>query len=165
MTGFGNLHGRHRAEQLVAAVTHHDVVRTDEAVHGRAEELQERVTGKMALGVVDLFEPVDIDEGEHERGAGAVGARELARDFLEAEPSHPRARQLVLARKLEAACELGLEAVGLGAFARRKVPIRGCLRAVLGCSPSPSSSSPFLRWPPPPAGSWPAGSRPRSRGP
>src|SRR5205085_1605271 len=71
---------------------------------GLTDEPQQRVAGQMALSVVDLFETVDVDERDHERGAGAMCALELARNLLEPEPASPRAGQFVGRREPQVVC-------------------------------------------------------------
>ena len=113
----------------------------------------------MALCVVDLFEAVDVDEREHERGARPVCTLELARHLLEAERARPRARQFVRRRELQVVCRFGAQPERLGTFA-------GCLS--LGRRPPGHGRR--LPWPgrPPPApdplrppGECPPGSRSR----
>jgi len=48
----------------------------------------------MALTAVDLFEALDVDEREHERGAGAICALELARHLLEPETCESTRRSI-----------------------------------------------------------------------
>jgi len=93
---------------------------------GLTDEPEQRVTGQMALTVVDLLEAVYVDEREHERGAGAMCALELARNLLEPQPANPAAGQLVRRREPQLACRLRPVPHRLSAFT-------GCLLAVGGC--------------------------------
>src|SRR5205085_7483566 len=124
---------RHRADELVAAVAHDHVVGADIGAEGLAEELQQRVAGQMALTVVDLFEAVNVDEREHERGARAMCTLELARHLLKAELARPCARQLVRRRELQVVCRFGAVAERLSAFTGCRFPVGGRPRTVVGC--------------------------------
>src|SRR5581483_1929604 len=86
---------RHRAEKLITAVAHDNVIGTQGFPHRRRSEAEELVAGSVTLVVVDLFQLVYIDEGKHERAAGPAGTLDLAPDLHETGPARPDARQLV----------------------------------------------------------------------
>ena len=86
--------------------------------HRPADQSEQSVAGVVAVGVVDLLQVIDIDEGDRQCPACSPGALDLVRDLREAEPASPRTGQLVGCRDFE--CMLGFApgAAGLGAITR-----------------------------------------------
>src|SRR2546423_14903659 len=87
----------------------------------------------MALTVVDLFEAVNVDEREHQRGARAMCTFELVRPLLEAELARPRAGQLVRRREPQVICGFGAIPERLSALTGCLFPVGGRPRTVVGC--------------------------------
>src|SRR5579859_5717268 len=67
--------------QLLAAVAAEPVVLPDGAGKTMGQFAQHLVTAVVAVGVVDVFEMVDVDQGERERRAGALRVGELASQY------------------------------------------------------------------------------------
>jgi hypothetical protein len=88
--GVGHAEGRHRAHEFVVAVADDNVVGAEVRAQGPAHQLQQRVAGQVTLAVVDLFEPVDVDEGKRKGRAGSMrplSSRDISsRPNLRAQP-------------------------------------------------------------------------------
>ncbi|GAC1490552.1 MAG: hypothetical protein NVS1B9_11870 [Solirubrobacteraceae bacterium] len=56
---------------------------------------QQGVAGRVAMKVIDLFEPVDVDERQHKRGVAAAGSGDFPFQRDHAELAPERAGQLV----------------------------------------------------------------------
>src|SRR5436190_11225298 len=117
--GFGRAEVRHRTYEFVTAVADDHIVGADVRAERPAEELQQGVAGQVALAVVELFEAVDVDEREHERGSGSMRALELAGHLLETEPTRPRTRQFIGGSEHQVVCSFP--------------PLPECLSAFMGC--------------------------------
>src|SRR5207247_663428 len=124
---------RHRTDDLVTAVAHDDVVGADIRAKGLTDVSKQRVAGQMALTVVDLFEAIDVDEREHERGARAMRTLELARHFLEPEPARPSTGQFVRRSKRQIVWRFRAVPERLSAFTARLFAIGGGAGTVVGC--------------------------------
>ena len=58
------------ADELIAAVAHHDVVRTQAMPKCGTDLPEQQVTDDMSLLVIALLQMVDVDEGENQWPAG-----------------------------------------------------------------------------------------------
>jgi hypothetical protein len=134
-TLFGSSPGEvgHCTEEFVSPVAHGHVVGSDIRSHGLADEAQESVAGWVVLSVVDLFETVDVDEGEHEPAAHPAGALDFADHLNKAELSRPRARYVVGRGKFEIVSVFGARTARLGALTSRLLPVGGGPGAVVSC--------------------------------
>ncbi len=131
--GFGHAEVRHRTDELVTAVADDHVVRAHVRAERLTEELQQGVTGQMALAVVDLFKAVDVDEREYERGSGPMCAFELAGHLLETEPARPPTRQFIGGSELQVVCSFRPVPEPLSAFMGCFLPVGGRPGTVIGC--------------------------------
>ncbi len=102
----------------------------------------------MPFAVVDLLEPVHVDEREDERPTRATRTLQLAPHLLEPEPARPRAGQLVRRRKPQVFRELAAMAEQPGALMRRLLAVGGRAATVVGrlrpirCGARPVASGP-----------------------
>src|ERR1039458_9216284 len=63
-----------------------------------AEARQQPIAGGMAFAIVDLLEPVEIEHGQRQRVAGAIGQRSLARGGRHESAAVEQPRQIIGAR-------------------------------------------------------------------
>ena len=74
-------------DEFVAAVTGDDIRVAYSCLEPGCRGAEHGVTCVVAVGVVDRFESVEVDEGDRERCAGTVGAAEgPAEEFVEEAP-------------------------------------------------------------------------------
>src|SRR3546814_6223095 len=71
--------GGHQYDELVPAHPAQAVALADRRRRRRSERLQHIVANRMAMGVVDRLEPVEIGIGEHQRQLVSPGKRDGGR--------------------------------------------------------------------------------------
>ncbi len=128
-SGIGGREVRHRAKELVTSVADEHVVRADVGPWRLADEPKQCVAGQVAMGVIHLFEPVDVDEGDHKLRADAMRALELVRNLCKTERPRPCTSQFVGRRDRQRIRSFRTTVTCLRAFSR-------CLCAVVGRAPT-----------------------------
>jgi hypothetical protein len=108
-------------------------------LHGSHDVAQQRVARGMTLAVVDLFETVDVNEGEHELSITVSRTVDLLLKRDHPQPPSKRAGERIELRESELLC-------GLLTVARRQSAVRRGLRSVSrrACS----ISTPTITYPP-----------------
>src|ERR1035441_10668171 len=70
-------------EEFLAAVTPQSIVRTNATGHSRSHFLQDLIAAQMPIGIIDLFEVIDVDKDHSERASVAHLTRLFAMDRVE----------------------------------------------------------------------------------
>lgn len=139
-----NVGVRECAYELIAAEAHDQIVGAQAGSKGVGDGGEQGVSGEVTLGVVDLLESVDVDEGEDETLAAAVCSVYLSLQLLDPGTSSPDVCQLIDLRRFSIPCglrafvcglgelALGLRAflAGSGAIGSRSGAVGGCCGAI-----------------------------------
>jgi hypothetical protein len=114
---------RKPAEELVTADADDRVIGTQLSSERDDDRLQECVAGSVAVPVVELFEPVDINEREYERGTGATGAFDLVLEHHYPRIASVGAGQAIDLRLFQFGAGLAAVCAGLRAVRRRALAV------------------------------------------
>lgn len=118
---------RQRAYELIATEAHDQVIGAQALPQRLGDRDQKRVSGKMAHGVVDPLQAIDVDECDHQMLGSAMGTVHLALKLLHPGAAAPDVRELVGLRRFPVKRRLG-------AITRRQGAIVGGVGAFLGGS-------------------------------
>jgi hypothetical protein len=105
-----------RADELVAAVAHGQVIAAQARAQCGAEFVKKSVAGRVALFVVELFELVDVKECDHQRCVGSAGLADALTELIAPRFALQHAREWV--------------SVGAPEVFSRALPVEGCFLTV-----------------------------------
>ena len=96
--GIGSLAAGQDEQELLAAVAADEIAIAEAGLHAAGRLLEHRVPGRMAVGVVDALEVVDVGDRDRHRTVSTPCSPDLATQLLEDGAAVPQTRQVVMGR-------------------------------------------------------------------